>query len=224
MMLGVAMGATSLAAVASIIEEGKLKGNGINYMLSAAAIDDVVDLLLLSAVLAILQGESSNIISISFEIITLVVIWLVILTVSVILIPKITDRISDKYIDEFTLSILFGLTLLMVSLGYSPIISAFVVGVAFANSVRNIKIKELSNTLLSIFGPLFFVYIGAEVNFQVFTINTLMLSLELTAIATFFKWLGVFPFALAYLKNIRAANTIAFGMVPRGETGLVLLP
>ena len=222
LILGVAMGATSLAAVASIIEEEKLKGKGINFMVSAAAVDDVVDLLLLSVILAILQGTSTSVTSISLKIITLVVIWLIILTVSVILVPKITDRLSDKYIEEFPLAVLFGLTLLMVSLGYSPIISAFVAGVAFANSIKSEKIKEISNTLLSVFGPLFFVYIGAEVNFLTLNLNTLLLSLELTAIATILKWLGIFPFALAYLRSIKAANTVAFGMVPRGETGLVI--
>ncbi|AAK41390.1 cation:proton antiporter [Saccharolobus solfataricus] len=222
LILGTAMGATSLAAVASIIEEGKLKGKGINFMVSSAAADDVVDLLLLSVVIAILQGESTSVTSISLKIIALVVIWVVILVVSIILIPKITDRISDKYIEEFPLAVLFGLTLLMVSLGYSPIISAFVAGVAFANSVKNSKIKEISSTLLSVFGPLFFVYIGAEVNFLTLNLNTVILSLELTAIATIFKWLGIFPFALAYLRNAKAANTVALGMVPRGETGLVI--
>jgi Kef-type K+ transport system membrane component KefB len=69
---------------------------------------------------------------------------------------------------------------------------------------------------------LFFVYVGAEIDFRTLSLDTLLLSLELTAIATVFKWLGIFPFALAYLRNFKAANTVALGMVPRGETGLVI--
>jgi Kef-type K+ transport systems, membrane components len=128
LFLGTAMGATSLAAVASVIEEQKLKGKGVNFLVSAAAVDDVVDLILLSVVLAILQGTSTSFASIGLKITTLVVVWLVILAVSVVLIPRVTDRISDKYMEEFPLAVLFGLTLFMVSLGYSSIISAFVAG------------------------------------------------------------------------------------------------
>jgi len=222
LFLGTAMGATSLAAVASVIEEQKLKGKGINFLVSAAAVDDVVDLILLSVVIAVLQGTSTSVASIGLKITTLVVVWLVILAVSVVLIPRFTDRISDKYLEEFPLAVLFGLTLFMVSLGYSSIISAFVAGVAFANSAKSERIKGISNALLSVFGPLFFVYVGAEVDFQALSLDTLLLSLELTAVATVFKWLGIFPFALAYLRNVKAANTVALGMVPRGETGLVI--
>jgi Kef-type K+ transport system membrane component KefB len=222
LFLGTAMGATSLAAVASVIEEQKLKGKGINFLVSAAAVDDVVDLVLLSVVLAIIQGASTSVASIGLRITTLIAVWLVILAVSVVLIPKVTDRISDKYVEEFPLAVLFGLTLFMVSLGYSSIISAFVAGVAFANSVKNERIKGISNALLNVFGPLFFVYLGAEVDFRTLSLDTLLLSLELTAIAFAFKWLGIFPFALAYLRNAKAANTVALGMVPRGETGLVI--
>ncbi|PVU72556.1 sodium:proton antiporter [Sulfolobales archaeon SCGC AB-777_J03] len=222
LFLGTAMGATSLAAVASVIEEQRLKGKGVNFLVSAAAVDDVVDLILLSVVLAILQGASTSVASVGLKITTLIVVWLVILAVSVVLIPRVTDRISDKYLEEFPLAVLFGLTLFMVSLGYSSIISAFVAGVAFANSAKSEKIKGISNALLSVFGPLFFVYVGAEVDFRTLNLDTLLLSLELTAVATVFKWLGIFPFALAYLRNFKAANTVALGMVPRGETGLVI--
>lgn len=222
LILGVSMGATSLAAVVSIIEEERLKGRSINFIVSASAVDDVVDLILLSTVLAILQQKYINPVSLSLEIIELIIIWLIILGVSVVVIPRIANKLSDKYIEEFPFVVLFGLTLLMISLGYSPIISAFIAGVSLANSIKSTKIKEISNTLLSIFGSLFFVVIGTEMNLRAFNTNTLILSLELTALASIFKWLGILPFALIYLKNFRSANSVAIGMIPRGETGLVV--
>ncbi|MDT7862529.1 MAG: cation:proton antiporter [Saccharolobus sp.] len=222
LILGVSMGATSLAAVISIIEEERLKGRSINFIISASAVDDIVDLILLSTVLAILQQKYINPESLSLKIIELIIVWIIILGVSVVVIPRIANKLSDKYIEEFPFVVLFGLTLLMVSLGYSPIISAFVAGVSLANSTKSIKIREISNTLLSIFGSLFFVVTGTEINLRAFSINTLILSLELTAIASIFKWLGILPFALIYLKNFRFASSVAIGMIPRGETGLVV--
>ncbi|WP_338598849.1 cation:proton antiporter [Sulfolobus tengchongensis] len=222
LMLGASMGATSLAAVVAIIEEEQLKGKDINFLVSASAVDDVVDLILLSIVLVLLQGNSVSFESLGLKVISLIVIWAVILIISVIVIPKVANRLSDKYIEEFPFVVLFGLTLIMVSLGYSPIISAFIAGVSLANSSKSPKIIQISNTLLSIFGSLFFVTVGAQVNVLELNINTLILSLELTGIASLLKWIGVFPFALIYLRDIRSANAIAIGMIPRGETGLVI--
>ena len=51
LVLGTAMGATSLAVAASVIRDLGLKGRGVNFMMAAAAADDVVDLILLSVIL-----------------------------------------------------------------------------------------------------------------------------------------------------------------------------
>ncbi|TRM80191.1 sodium:proton antiporter, partial [Sulfolobus sp. A20-N-F6] len=222
LFLGVAMGATSLAAVAYIIEEEKLKGKGIDFLISASASDDVVDLLLLSIAISISSETTLNIQYLGVKIIELIIIWLVIFIVSVILIPRVINRLSDKYIEEFPFVVLFGLTLIMVSLGYSPIISAFIAGVSIANSTKSEKIKQIGNTLLSIFGSLFFVVVGSEVNLTSFNLSTIVFALELTGIAGLFKWIGVFPFAFLRTRNFKMANTIAIGMIPRGETGLVV--
>ncbi|TRM92165.1 sodium:proton antiporter [Sulfolobus sp. A20-N-G8] len=222
LFLGVAMGATSLAAVAYIIEEEKLKGKGIDFLISASASDDVVDLLLLSIAISISSETTLHIQYLGVKIIELIIIWLVIFIVSVILIPRVINRLSDKYIEEFPFVVLFGLTLIMVSLGYSPIISAFIAGVSIANSTKSEKIKQIGNTLLSIFGSLFFVVVGSEVNLTSFNLSTIVFALELTGIAGLFKWIGVFPFAFLRTRNFKMANTIAIGMIPRGETGLVV--
>ncbi|MEM4042636.1 MAG: cation:proton antiporter [Saccharolobus sp.] len=222
LMLGAAMGATSLAAVAALIEEQKLKGKGINFLVSASAVDDVVALLLLSAVLAILQGTEVTIASLGIRIIILVVLWLIIFGVSIFIVPIIVNRTNEKYIDELSFVVLFGLVVLMVYLGYSPIIAAFVAGVALANTSKSPRVKEMNNVLLGIFGSIFFVVIGAEVNLKLLSFDTLIISLELTAVASVFKWLGVFPFAYLYLRNVKMANAIAAAMIPRGETGLII--
>ncbi|WP_245544544.1 cation:proton antiporter [Metallosphaera yellowstonensis] len=52
LVIGTAMGATSLAAVASILREMNLQGKASNYLMAASSSDDVVDLILLSVVLA----------------------------------------------------------------------------------------------------------------------------------------------------------------------------
>ncbi|MEM0321073.1 MAG: cation:proton antiporter [Thermoprotei archaeon] len=222
LFLGVAMGATSLAAVAAIIEEERLKGKSINFLVSAAAVDDVVDLLLLSTVIALLGNSSASLSTLAVNTIGVIVLWAVILGVSITVVPRVTNRVNERYIVQFSFLVLFGYVLLMVSLGYSSIISAFVAGVALAASSKSPKIREMSRTLLSLFGPIFFIVTGAEVNLLIFNFKTFLLSLELTGVASLFKWLGVFPFAMLNLRSLKKANTVAIGMIPRGETGLVI--
>ncbi|MEM0131755.1 MAG: cation:proton antiporter, partial [Saccharolobus sp.] len=98
----------------------------------------------------------------------------------------------------------------------------FVAGVALANTSKSPRVKEMNNVLLGIFGSIFFVVIGAEVNLKLLSFDALIISLELTAVASVFKWLGVFPFAYLYLRNVKMANAIATAMIPRGETGLII--
>ncbi|BAB65736.1 cation:proton antiporter [Sulfurisphaera tokodaii] len=220
LFLGVSLGATSLAAVAYLIEGINTKG--VKFLISASAVDDIVDLILLSTVLILIKNSTIVITSISLRIVSLIVIWLVILFLSITIIPRIANKLSDVYIEEFTMLVLFGLTLFMVYLGYSPIISAFVAGVSISNSLKSEKIKEIVTIVLSVFGPMFFVTVGAEVNLLLINLNTLLLALELTSIATIFKMLGIMPFAYLYIKDLKRAMIIALGMVPRGETGLVV--
>ena len=149
-------------------------------------------------------------------------LWLIIFGVSIFIVPIIVNRTNEKYIDELSFVVLFGLVVLMVYLGYSPIIAAFVAGVALANTSKSPRVKEMNNVLLGIFGSIFFVVIGAEVNLKLLSFDALIISLELTAVASVFKWLGVFPFAYLYLRNVKMANAIAAAMIPRGETGLII--
>ncbi|BFI74846.1 sodium:proton antiporter [Sulfurisphaera ohwakuensis] len=220
LFLGVSIGATSLAAVAYLIEGIHTKG--IKFLVSASAVDDIVDLILLSVVLILISHSTVTITTISLRIVSLIIIWLVILFVSVTIIPRIVNRLDEVYIEEFPILVLFGLTLFMVYLGYSPIISAFVAGVAISNSLKIKRIREIITVLLSIFGPIFFVTIGAEIDLLSVDLNVLLLTLELTVIATVLKMLDVMPFAYLYIRDIKRALIMALGMVPRGETGLVV--
>ncbi|MCY0858859.1 MAG: cation:proton antiporter [Sulfolobaceae archaeon] len=222
LFLGVSMGATSLAAVVSIIESERLGGKGIDFLFSASSSDDIVDLILLSTVLTLVGSSKITVQGLALRVIELLTTWLIIFAVSAVLIPRISNKLSDKYIEEYPFVLIFSLTLIMVSLGFSPIIPAFIAGVSLANSSKSKRIREISEILLSIFGSLFFVVIGAEVDLLTINFHVILLSLLLTTIASIFKWIGVFPFAYLKLKDVKLANVVSIGMIPRGETGLVV--
>ncbi|MGC8573055.1 MAG: cation:proton antiporter [Caldisphaera sp.] len=221
-IMGSALGATSLAVVSSLIKELNLKGKGIDFILTAGAFDDVVSLIILSVALAIstLGGFSyAHIIRIVFF---YSIAWGIIFATSVFIIPKIFNKINDKYAFEASLVTIFGLTAIMTTLGFSPIIAAYIAGVSMAESKKVTILRKNIDALLSIFGSIFFVVIGLEVNLINLSFLGVFLSLYLTAIAIVFKIFGIYPFAFITTKNHKSSFAISTGMIPRGEIGLVV--
>lgn len=119
LILGTAIGATSLASAGSIISELRLKGKGVDLLMSMASSDDVVDLILLSVVLGTLAGATS-VKSIATLVIYYIVAWIVIFVVAVRVIPMIANRLDEVYIEEFSMLVIFGLTAIMTALNFSP--------------------------------------------------------------------------------------------------------
>jgi Kef-type K+ transport systems, membrane components len=222
LVIGTAMGATSLAAVASILREMNLQGKASNYLMAASSVDDVVDLILLSVVLASIGSAGLSTLMVVRTVAFYLVAWAIIFFVSVLIIPRLANRLGPNYVEEFPFVVLFGLTVVMTALGFSPVISAFIAGVALAESTEREEVLKISGTLLSIFGSIFFVVVGLQVNIAEISLGVVELSLELTAVAVLFKVLGVLPFAYLGLKNWRSSIAVAVGMTPRGETGLVV--
>ena len=222
LVIGTAMGATSLAAVASILREMNLQGKASNYLMAASSIDDVVDLILLSVVLASIGSAGLSTLMVVRTVAFYLVAWAIIFFVSVLIIPRLANRLGPNYVEEFPFVVLFGLTVVMTALGFSPVISAFIAGVALAESTKREEVLKISGTLLSIFGSIFFVVVGLQVNIAEISLGVVELSLELTAVAVLFKVLGVLPFAYLGLKNWRSSIVVAVGMTSRGETGLVV--
>ncbi|MCY0863041.1 MAG: cation:proton antiporter [Metallosphaera prunae] len=220
LILGTAIGATSLASAGSIISELRLKGKGVDLLMSMASSDDVVDLILLSVVLGTLAGATS-VKSIATLVIYYIVAWIVIFVVAVRVIPMIANRLDEVYIEEFSMLVIFGLTAIMTALNFSPVISAFIAGVAMAESVKKERVRQIIDVLLAVFGSAFFVVVGLQVNLSGLT-NFWLMAVELTVIAVIFKILGVLPFAYLGLRKWRSALAVSLAMVPRGETGLVV--
>jgi Kef-type K+ transport system membrane component KefB len=222
LIMGSALGATSLAVVSSLIKELNLKGKGIDFILTAGAFDDVVSLIILSVALAIstLGGFSyGHIIRIVFF---YSIAWVIIFAISVFIIPRIFNRINDKYAFEASLVTIFGLTAIMTTLGFSAIIAAYIAGVSMAESKKVAILRKNVDVLLSIFGSIFFVVVGLEVNLVNLSLIGIFLSVYLTALAIIFKILGIYPFAYITTKSHKSSFAISMGMIPRGEIGLVV--
>ena len=224
LLMGAASAATSLAATASIIEDFKLyKRNFSRIMISAAALDDVVSLVILSVVLEIESIKIISFLNIVYNLAITVLSWLIILLLSVFIIPRVLSHVRDELINYVSLFILFLLVFLMLLLGFSPIIASFIAGVAIGESVKSSKISSFTSTLLAVFGPIFFIYVGMETPISTFAnLNDVILGLLMTLLASVGKIAGILPFAFIYTKSAKESIIASVGMIPRGELGLVI--
>jgi Kef-type K+ transport system membrane component KefB len=114
-----------------------------------------------------------------------------------------------------TLAIIAG------SIGLAAIIGAFVAGLIVAETEAREELEEETRPLSQIFTPFFFAVTGSQVDLAALldpTVAALALTLALVGIAT--KAAGGF-LAAGRLGRWSAA-TVGFGMIPRGEVGIVV--
>ena len=119
-------------------------------------------------------------------------------------------------------AVFFGAAALAGSLGLSPIVGAFAVGMALSTTKVFEKVEDYIGKVGLIFAPLFFAIIGAEVDFTKIDLNILALSGIVIVIAVVTKLLGCGLPAAFFLKNRRQGMRVGIGMVSRGEVGLIV--
>ena len=220
--VGAAIAPTSLAVVSGLLSYG-VNQRVIDFLYSASAIDDVVSLVILTVALGLAQLRTSpSALTIARVIAFYAVGWVVIYLVSIRLIPLMTRLLGSRYVVEYSLVVLFGLIAVMQALGFSPIVAAFIAGVSLAESGGSEVLRELAKDLLLIFGSMFFVVVGAEVNFAAVGLDGLLIALLILGVALATKALGVMPFAYGYLRDMKSTIAASAGMEPRGEVGLAV--
>lgn len=223
LLLGVAAAATSAVVTASLLKSSGVGSTPAGQLLmNASALDDVVALVLLSVVLAIVGGTTDPL-RLTGTVVTSVIAWVVLLVAAVVLLPRLLRlRVVIDH-DSVPFVLLFGLIAIVLALGFSPVIGAYVAGLAIAESVAASRTREITTVLAAIFGSLFFVVVGAEFDVGLLRDPVLILTAAiLSSVAALGKVGGVYPFARLRLGPTRAARGVAIGMVPRGEIGLLV--
>jgi Kef-type K+ transport system membrane component KefB len=223
LLMAVAAAATSAAVVAVMIQEDRLHlTEGARFFMNVAALDDVVALVLLSVVLADIGGNF-DLVQVTGGVGSALVAWVVLLLAAVIAFPRVLRNRVLREVENLPFALLFIVVGLVLALGFSPIIGAYIAGLAIAESAVAQRTRETAGVLVAIFGSLFFIVVGAEFNIHYLTDPKLIaLALVLAGVATWGKVLGVYPFAWLHSRNAEKARATAFGMIPRGEIGLVV--
>ena len=249
LFIGATLTATSVGISARIFRDANmLNTQAGQIVLGAAVADDVIGLLILAAVSGIVISGAIN--ATEIAIITVKAISFFVLAfllgghIKLPATPKY-QNINQK-IDDYNLASLLskllatlgqdkGSKLLFVVIlafigafiakliGLEPIIGAFAIGLILEHvhfksfkQAQDTHIEELVAPLGYLLVPLFFVYVGMQVNLSAFMdANLVMLALVITVLAILGKWVA----GLVAPKGIK--NIVGFGMVPRGEVGLI---
>ncbi len=223
LLLAVAAGSTSTAVTASLIRNEQLGGStGARFLLSTTAIDDVVGLVLLSAILSLIGGQFS-VIRVTGSIAVDVLVWLGVLVGSVLVIPRVFRALGPRETYNLPFLILFILAAIVTAVGFSTVVGAYIAGLAIAESIVVTRTRQTLDVLVSVFGSLFFVVIGFQFNVHLLA-NPLVWGMGglLTVIATGGKVLAIYPAAFRRFRRRSEALMIAVGMIPRGEIGLIV--
>jgi Kef-type K+ transport system membrane component KefB len=229
MLIATALTATSIAITIQVLTElGKMQTKEARLILGAAIVDDILAIAALSVVTTMVQtGDTSPALTdVTFLILKILGLFAALLIGSVVIIPRLLhiERLwrSEGSMEGITTAAFFGAAGLAASVGLSPIVGAFSVGMAVA-STRVIKqVEEYVSKLGIIFAPLFFAIIGAQVDLRGINIEVLYLSGIIIAIAIITKLAGCGLPAFIFLKDKGRAMRVGIGMVSRGEVGLIV--
>ena len=242
LLIGAALTATSIAITIRTLEElDQLKNVESEIMIYAAVVDDVLGLTVLGVVLAI--GSTCVIPGIASILSTTVFtlsLWIGLLLGSVYFLPKLLNFIASRTgdldltkdterfpsspstLETLTIFIIFLWGAIAYYMGLSPIVGTFAAGMAIAGSQFKHKIEIFTNHIRIIFAPIFFAYVGAQINLaEIVGIDLFAFVLILT-LAMVGKLLGCGIPGYIFLRNRIQAQRIGIGMSSRGEVGIVI--
>ncbi len=230
MLIATALTATSIAISVQVLSEfGKIKSKEARLIIGAAIVDDILAIAVLSVVTS-LVGSDSGIVDIDiFEIIITIfqvlAFFAIMLLASVFLIPRlVTPRLwkAKGSVEGIATASFFGAAALAGSIGLSPIVGAFAVGMALSTTKVFEKVEHFIEKIGLIFAPLFFAIIGAQVDLRDVNLEILMLSGVIIVIAVVTKLFGCGIPAWLFLKDRSKGMKVGIGMISRGEVGLIV--
>ena len=233
MIIGGALSATSIAiSLKCLGEYGQLGSQEAKIIIGAAVIDDVLALSIVSVILNIVSDPvnlrfSSMVRSVALTLL----VWFLFSAFASRAVPWFTeyvnrleklDPIRQNLVPFASLMLCFGFAGVSGLLGLSPLIGAFIAGMAVAGSRFHEDVSEFTENLAVLFVPLFFIVTGSNVNpYAMLSGNFLLIGiLSLGAVAS--KLVGCGIPAQYFLKSKEKGRRVGYGMISRGEIGLVI--
>ena len=229
MLIATALTATSIAISVQVLREfNKLQSPEARLIIGAAIVDDILAIAILSVVSSLGVGGdlgNINVLDVTFVVLKVLGFFAALLVGAVVIVPRIIARKIWKMegsVEAVATALFFGAAALAGSIGLSPIVGAFSVGMALSSTKVIERVEGYMSKLALIFAPLFFAYIGAQVDFRGINLEIIMLSAVIVSIAVVTKLFGCGLPSMLFLKDRKKSMRVGVGMISRGEVGLIV--
>ncbi len=231
LVVGAALVATSISITSLVLMElNKTRSPEARMMISAAVVDDVLGLAILGVIVSfITSSKAITALGVVEVIAWSLALWLGITVFLAVILPRIINFLSkgksEGPLEAAATAACFGASALAAALGLSSIVGAFAAGMAIASSHMIEKIREYIKKISTIFSPVFFALAGAQFNIQNFITTDWMFYLffiALVIVALASKMIGCGLPAGFFLKDRGKGNKVGYGMISRGEVGLIV--
>ena len=194
-------------------------------MEGAAVLDDVLSLIVLAVVSALAVTGTVNVGGMSWTTAKAALFLGGALSIGIRVTPRVARRLASAGIHNVKLLagwvFAFFLAWLASGAGLAAIVGAFAAGVIlndiFDKEMEGLSLRELLSPVESLIVPLFFVWMGIQVKLEALASKDVLIAgAALTTVAVIGK-------VLSGLGCPRRMNRLAvgFGMMPRGEVGLI---
>jgi Kef-type K+ transport system membrane component KefB len=231
LVVGAALVATSISITALVLEEmNQHRKFESRMMISAAVVDDVLGLAILGVIVSFISSSTPiTALSVVVVISTSLALWLALTVFASLVLPRLINLTSkgksSGTVEAAATASCFGASALAAALGLSPIVGAFAAGMAVASSNVIDKIRDYIKKVSVVFSPVFFALAGAQFDLRAFITTdwffyAFFIILVIVAVAS--KMLGCALPAAYFLKSRSKGNKVGYGMISRGEVGLIV--
>ncbi|MCM1266694.1 MAG: cation:proton antiporter [Bacteroidales bacterium] len=223
--IGTIMTATSVSiTVASLQELGKIKGKVGTTIVSAAIIDDVIGIIVLTFVIGFKSPDSHP----GMVILKTIVFFIIAIAGGFVLF-KVFLVLDERYphtrrIPIVALAFCFGLSYVAEKyFGIADITGAYIAGIVLCNLSDNTYIeRKVDVSSYMLFGPLFFASIGLKTDFNAMNATLLAFCLCFVVVALLAKIIGCGLVAKLCRYSFSDSLKIGVGMMTRGEVALIV--
>jgi len=228
--VGATLAATSVGITAKLLgDNGLVNTPSARVILGAALIDDVLGILLLAVLASVVVSGEVSPIDLLLIVAKALLFFALALLVGQMLMPGVIHIVSlNKHSSVWTgfaFCLALGFAQLAQVAGLAPLIGAFVAGLLLddvdfrvGDALQKQRLEELVKPISDIMITIFFVGIGAQVQLELLLDPGIVLIIgSLTLVAIVSK--GLAGYAVHGPGFDRPG--IGFGMIPRGEVGLV---
>lgn len=228
--LGAALTATSVGITAKVLADSNaLQSTEGQTILGAAVIDDILGLMILAVISALAHGDvlTWNVLAV---ILGKVLLFFVGALVAGRYLMRRVIRIPSQWRgsgvrQSIALVIMFFMAWAAAKMGLAAIVGAFTAGLLLEETYfegylekRDISLHAIVLPLTNLFLPIFFVLMGMHIQLALMTSLPILLA---TVVLVIVAVVGKIVSGLGLPKSRGDRLTVGYGMIPRGEVGLV---